>query len=91
MLDGAVAPPEPEIALSDASTRPHGAIYLNDRWRVFLTDPLQWVLQRRRGSGWRDRSFCRQRAILLRCVREYCGEVDAAALAKVERLPEWHA
>ena len=48
-----------------------------------MDDPLQWKLQRKKGNqrtknpGWRDRSFCRMKGTLLRCIREYCGEVDA--------------
>ena len=47
-------------------------------------------LQRKKGNprtknaGWRDRSFCRTREGLLRCIREYCGEVDAEALSKLK-------
>jgi hypothetical protein len=50
---------------------------LNERWRV-VDDPLQWILQSRKGnarfksSGWRSRSFCRTLEGLLRCIREYC-------------------
>jgi hypothetical protein len=50
---------------------------LNETWRV-IDDPLQWILQRRKGSprnknsGWQGRSFCRTRDALLRCIREYC-------------------
>ena len=50
---------------------------LNENWRV-VNDPLQWILQRKKGnprgknSGWRDRSFCRTREGLLACIREYC-------------------
>ena len=68
---------------------------LNETWRV-IDDPLQWILQRKKGAprnkstGWQNRSFCRTREALLRCVREYCGEVDSDALAKLEALPEWH-
>jgi hypothetical protein len=68
---------------------------LNERWRV-VDDPLQWILQRKKGnprkknSGWRDRSFCRTRDALLRCVGEYCGEVDDNSLAKLKSLPDWH-
>ena len=57
---------------------------LNANWRV-VDDPLQWILQRKQGnprkknSGWQDRSFCTSREGLLRCIREYCGEVDAFA------------
>jgi hypothetical protein len=68
---------------------------LNENWRL-VDDPLQWILQRRKGnprkknSGWRERSFCRTRAGLLRCVRESCGEVDDNALAQLHALPEIH-
>ena len=69
---------------------------LNASWRV-VADPLQWRLQRKKGnprtrnSGWRDRSFCSTRDGLLRCVREYCGDVEPAALAKLTTLPEHYA
>ena len=69
---------------------------LNATWRV-VADPLQWRLQRKKGnprtrnSGWRDRSFCTTRDGLLRCVREYCGDVEPAALAKLTTLPEHYA
>ena len=68
---------------------------LNTNWRV-TDDPLQWVLQRRQGnprdknSGWRDRSFCRTREALLRCVHEHCGDVEPTALAKLDALPSRH-
>ena len=82
---------------------------LNETWRV-VDDPLQWILQRRKGnprsrnSGWKNRSFCRTRDALLRCIREYCcwpdhGEhrsireyrgVDGAAIEQVRALREWH-
>ena len=69
---------------------------LNARWRV-VDDPLQWRLQRKKGNprsknaGWRNRSFCGTREGLLRCVREYCGEIEPAALAKLTALPVLHA
>ena len=69
---------------------------LNATWRV-VADPLQWRLQRKKGnprtrnSGWQDRSFCTTREGLLRCVREYCGDVEPAALAKLTTLPEHYA
>jgi len=68
---------------------------LNNGWRV-VNDPLQWILQRRNSkpdkkhSGWANRSYCRTREGLLRCVREYCGIVDLEALRRLEMLPEWH-
>jgi hypothetical protein len=68
---------------------------LNERWRV-VDDPLQWRLQQRRGnprtknSGWRDRSHCRTRDALLRCVGEHCGEIDDNPLSKIKSLPDRH-
>ena len=67
---------------------------LNSNWRV-VDDPLQWILQRRKGnprkrnSGWVDRSFCTTREGLLRCVREYCGEIDQNALADLRALSDY--
>jgi len=26
----------------------------------------------------------------LRCIREYCGEIDPLALTKLKSLPDWH-
>ena len=69
---------------------------LNTNWRV-INDPLQWVLQRRKGnprkknSGWQDRSFCTTRDGLLRCVRELCGVVGEEALAELQALPDFHS
>jgi hypothetical protein len=68
---------------------------LNTNWRV-VDDPAQWILQRRKGnprkknSGWQARSFCTTRKALLRCIREYCGEVDQKALADLQALPDHH-
>ena len=53
-------------------------------------------LQRRKGnprkknSGYRSRSFCRTQEALLRCIREYAGEVDLEALGRLRSLPDWH-
>ena len=97
---------EPDEARSPASIPPpfpsplahplnRLTVQLNTKWRV-TDDPLQWVLQRKRGnprkknSGWQDRSFCRTREGLLRCVREYCGDVDGGALAELRALPDFH-
>jgi hypothetical protein len=69
---------------------------LNTTWRV-VDDPPQWILQRKKGnprkknSGWRSRSFCTTRGALLRCVREYCGDVDTTALVKLAALASDHA
>jgi hypothetical protein len=84
---GAKRPAHPSIRLVSQ---------LDEAWRV-VDDPLQWILQRRKGnprsknSGWDGRSFCRTRDALLRCIREYCGVVDAKALANVQSLPDWHS
>ena len=51
-------------------------IFLNDRWRVRLNDPTQWILEYRAGrpagagDGWRGKSYCTQRDTLLRDIRE---------------------
>ena len=69
---------------------------VNANWRI-VDDPLQWILQRRKGnprdksSGWQARSFCTTRDGLLRCVREYCGDVEPPALAMLTALPDHHA
>ena len=82
---------------------------LNERWRV-VDDPLQWRLQKKKGnlrdknSGWDNRSFCRTKDDLLRCIREHCcspdqgqlrsireyNGVDKVALQQVRALPDWH-
>ena len=63
---------------------------LSAGWRV-VVDPMQWILQRKASdTNWNPRSFCSTREGLLRCVREYCGEVDPLALATLRALPEWH-
>ena len=73
----------------------HVIAQLNEKWRV-VDGSLQWILQHKKGnprkksSGWRGRSFCRTREALLRCVHEYCSDVDPAALAKLKGLPDWH-
>ena len=88
------APPNPPPSLAHPSNRV--IVQLNAKWRV-VDDPLQWILQRKKGnprkknSGWLDRSFCTTRDGLLRCVREYCREVDDHALAALQALPDYHA
>jgi hypothetical protein len=68
---------------------------LNANWRV-VDDPLQWILQVRKGrkrkkaTGYRNRSFCVSRTALLRCIREYCGPVDPDGLALIAALPKLH-
>ena len=91
-----LAPPPPNLAnfpYRPAHPSNRLVAQLNANWRV-VNDPLQWRLQRRKGnprtrnSGWQDRSFCTTRKGLLRCVCEYCGDVEPAALAKLAALPE---
>jgi hypothetical protein len=71
----------PDSAASPAHPSNRLVAQLNESWRV-IDDPLQWILQRRKGnprkknSGWRSRSFCRTREALLCCIREYCCSPD---------------
>jgi hypothetical protein len=62
---------------------------LNDGWRV-VEERLQWIIQRCRRRDWNSRRFCTTRAVLLRDIRELCGEVSAEAPAVLEALPERH-
>ena len=68
---------------------------LNRRWRV-IDDPLQWILQVRKGrarvkaSGWLGIAFCMTRTALLRNIYEHCGPVDQNTMALIYTLPEWH-
>ena len=89
------SPPPVLVRVPFSPTHPLNRLIaqLNKNWRV-VDDPLQWILQRRKGnprkknSGWQDRSFCTTREALLRCVRESCGEVDDKALVRLYALPE---
>jgi hypothetical protein len=91
-------PPAPTITpVTSSPAHPSNRLIaqLTKNWRV-VDDPLQWILQRRKGnprkknSGWQDRSFCTTREGLLRCLRENCGEVDEATLTQLQTLPEFH-
>ena len=76
-------------------------IVLNYRWRV-VDDPVQWILQRRRGRNmpasrsapgeyqWSGRSFTTLATVLKREIRRLCGEVDAEVMKLINRLPEKH-
>jgi hypothetical protein len=76
---------------------PHKSLVaqLSLNWRV-IDDPLQWILQQRKGnprkknSGWRSRSFCRTREGLVRCVCECGVEIGANGRAKLQALPNYH-
>jgi hypothetical protein len=58
-----------------------------------VDDPLQWILQRKKGSprqknsGWQSRSYCRTREGLLRCIRGCCCSGDKGQLGCIE---EYH-
>ena len=77
------------------SVRPPFPILLSDRWRVVFDD-LQWILQHRqarksnKSSGWCGRSFCTTRGVLKRDIRRLAGDVDPAALAIIDGLPDQH-
>jgi hypothetical protein len=61
---------------------------INRHWRV-ISDDLQWILQYWREPKWRNRSFCRTKEGLRRCIREYCGESNGATLLWLAGLPDW--
>jgi len=93
-------PPDGGDVATDTLTAPaHPSdrlvVQINEQWRV-VDDPLQWILQKRKGkarnksSGWQGRSFCRTREALLRCIREYCGDVAAENLDTIRALPDFH-
>ena len=84
----------PPPSLADLPKRPahpsHRLIaQLNASWRV-VDDPLQWILQRRKGNsrakntGWRARSYCRTKDALLRCIREHCCLPDDGSPGCIE-------
>jgi hypothetical protein len=76
-------------------------ILLNDRWRVGVTEPPQWALERRVSkTAWLAVSFCRTRSALLRAVLEKVQRgaayypaggknhaVDPLAAAQIEDFP----
>ena len=70
-------------------------VVLDANWRV-IDEPLQWVVQQRKGNqrgkntGWRGRMFFRTRTGLLNLTPEYCGRLDPSALASLAALPERH-
>ncbi|MGD9868088.1 MAG: hypothetical protein AB7U38_08855 [Hyphomicrobiales bacterium] len=84
-----------EITNSNHLQRQSVIANLNDSWRI-VDDPLQWILERRKGgprtkaTGWISRSFCASKLGLTRCIPAYCGPVDPDALAVVDALPAFH-
>ena len=86
-----VDPPDAETAVSSIKF----PVALNSNWRV-TNDRLQWRLEVRKGnqrwkaSGYQCRAFCVSRTGLLRCIREYCGEVYPPSVKLLEQLPDFH-
>jgi hypothetical protein len=94
---GSAHPRYPNLTQRPAHPSNRLVAQLNESWRV-IDDALQWRLQRK------DRSFCRTREGLLRCIWEGCCPpdlgysprlrayrgVDEGALHRVRTLPEWH-
>jgi hypothetical protein len=66
-------------------------IELNDEWRV-ADEPLQWLLQVRRGDAWHTKAFCRSRAGLISWVRELklVAVSSTEAIRALHALPEYH-
>jgi hypothetical protein len=69
---------------------------LNDRWRVIACrHGIQWILQYRNraekvaGDGWRGRSYCRTKEALIRVCDYHAGNIDPAARAILDELPNW--
>jgi hypothetical protein len=80
---------ERDVALSDHPNglqhASNGVVWQpNAEWRI-IDDPLQWILQYKTGDRWVNRSYCRTTEGMLRCIRDYCGEVGG-----LPALPEWH-
>ena len=78
----------------ESDAYPLVVVRLNVRWRVIsCRDDIQWILQTRSGRTadglprWKNRSFCRSRAGLVRCCHEYAGEISGDALVIMSRLP----
>jgi hypothetical protein len=62
---------------------------LNDDWRVVAGScGIQWILQRRSGDQWHNKSFLRSRAGLLLYATSYEVDAEPDALAVLEALPE---
>ncbi|MEK6216192.1 MAG: hypothetical protein N2B03_03120 [Boseongicola sp.] len=67
----------------------HGIVArLNDRWRVITCqDGIQWILQHREPSRWRNRCFCMTSAALRREALRHGGDIDPAAWETLLALP----
>lgn len=67
--------------------------YLNSDWRLILCKGgFQWILQKKRGSEWKNRWFVRTKSGLHRGLRalqiEEWGEINESALRRMHELPE---
>lgn len=89
-----VPPPLPATYRESSDLYPRVVAVLNDRWRVIACPAgIQWILQCRgrsktmATSRWRGRSYCRTSEALIRCCREYAGEIEPAARAILAALP----
>ncbi len=73
-------------------TAPHPKpLALNANWQVARYDSMQWILQRKKGTGWRSVHYCMSRKGLLDSIREIVtGDVDPAAVAEIESWPRIH-
>jgi hypothetical protein len=87
------ATPSPRL-LETADDYCRVVVVLNPDWRVIeCRDRVQWILQHRgspkrsRKDDWRGRSYCRTSEVLIRCAREYAGEMDPAACTILAALP----
>ena len=92
------APPRARVAPLDtresdesntAPSRGPVVAILNDGWRV-VEERVQSTVQRRQRRKWASRRFCTTRSVLLRDVRELCGDVSDEALELLEALPDRH-
>ncbi len=70
--------------------KPQPAVFqINDRWRLSEDHELQWILQQRRGKGWRSVAYCGTKVGLLEVALPH-NRVAASrpVLAALSRLPE---
>ena len=68
----------------------HGVVArLNDRWRVIVCqDGIQWILQHREASRWRNRSFCQTSEALRGVALKHGGDLDPTGWGALLALPE---
>jgi hypothetical protein len=54
-----------------------GIVAVLDGNRRVISDGVQWILQKRSGTGWKSRSYCRTKEALIRCCGGSTPELDA--------------